>query len=67
MASAHPDVNPLGGSSRGGKGMKNVDGREKGAEWNKQVKPAFADKSVGVQPNEGAPHLPSPTVSGEKV
>ncbi len=37
--------------------MKNVDGRLKGAEYNKQVKPGFDPKSVGVEPNTGAPKL----------
>lgn len=38
-------------------GMKNVDGRLKGSEFNSQKKVDFNPKSVGVQPNEGAPTL----------
>ena len=40
-------------------GMKNVDGRLKGAEFNTQKKVDFNPKSVGVEPNDGAPKLKS--------
>lgn len=38
-------------------GMKNVDGRLKGSEFNSQVKVGMADELVGNTPNEGAPAL----------
>lgn len=40
-------------------GMKNVDGRLKGSEYNSQKDVPFDSKSVGVEPNEGAPRLVS--------
>lgn len=37
--------------------MKNVDGRLKGSEYNKQAKVPFEAKAVYNMPNEGAPRL----------
>lgn len=54
MASSMPDSSPSSGSKKA-KGMKNQDGREGPHTGPKQA--AFNDKSVGSEPNEGAPEL----------
>jgi hypothetical protein len=57
MASSYKDSSPNSGSKAKG-GMKNVDGREKGAEWNSDhSQPAPSFKNVGVEPNEGLTKL----------
>lgn len=48
--SGMPDSSPSSGSKKGG-GMKNVDGRENGAAYNKQVKAPF-DPKLTFAPNE---------------
>ena len=52
--SSYPDSSP-NAKAKGKSGMKNKDGREGPHEGPKNA--AFNDKSVGVEPNEGAPHL----------
>lgn len=54
MSSGMPDSSPSSKSKKGSGGMKNNDGRE-GAQTGSKA--AFNDKSVGVEPNEGAPEL----------
>ena len=63
MASSYKDSSPNAGSKKKG-GMKNEDGRE-GAKA--ASKPAFNDKSVGVEPNEGAPKLSGKGVVGKVI
>lgn len=55
--SSYPDSSPnAGSSSRKGLNLKNVDGREGGEKYNKQVKPDFNPK-LTFSPNEDTPLL----------
>lgn len=55
--SGMPDSSPSSGSkSKGGKTLKNVDGREGGEKYNKQDKAAF-DPKLTFSPNEDVKQL----------
>ena len=65
MASTYKDSNPNAGAKASSRGKKaGVDAAfEKGSD----KKVAFNDKLVGVEPNEGAPHLSGKGVIGKII
>ncbi len=60
--SSYKDASPNSGAKKKG-GMKNQDGRE----GPKKGEASFKDKSVGVEPNEGAPKLSGKGVIGKCI
>lgn len=64
MASSYKDSSPNKGGKKGG--LKNSNAKREGP-LDGPKKAAFNDKSVGVEPNEGAPHLPGKGVIGKVI